>query len=122
MASGYNHSGGISGRVGSEQAGEESSESDGEAEPDKSFRRRLSSSGEIKRAVSFVCRICIDHYRAGSVLMERKRRGLCLHTPEFHFYLSTQRLCFATYLWLHAFSVLYHKTFDKLLICVIFRT
>ncbi|KDR19860.1 Diacylglycerol kinase eta [Zootermopsis nevadensis] len=52
MASGYNHSGGISGRVGSEQAGEESSESDGEAEPDKSFRRRLSTSGEIKRAAA----------------------------------------------------------------------
>jgi hypothetical protein len=59
MASSYKYSGGISRRVGSEQAGEESSESDGETEPAKSFRRRLSASREIKYAVSFVCRICI---------------------------------------------------------------
>jgi hypothetical protein len=72
MASGYKHSGGISRRVGNEQAGEDSSESDGEGEPAKSFHRRLSTSRQIKCAVSFVCSICIDHYLAGSMLLGAK--------------------------------------------------
>jgi len=68
MASSYKQGGGVARRVGTEQTGEESSESDGETEPAKSFHRRLSTNREIKCAVSFVCRICIDHSAAGSVL------------------------------------------------------
>lgn len=84
MASGYKNGGGASRTVSSEQTGEESSESDGETEPAKSFHRRLSTNREIKCAVSFVCRICIYHFPAGSVLwLELKRRGLCLHTTGF---------------------------------------
>ncbi|XP_049947196.1 diacylglycerol kinase eta-like [Schistocerca serialis cubense] len=39
-------------RVGQEQTGEESSESDGETEPAKSFHRRLSTNKEIKSSAA----------------------------------------------------------------------
>lgn len=68
MASGYDNGEGVAGTVGNEQTGEDSSESDGETEPAKSFHRRLSTNREIKCAVSFVCRIYIDHILAGSVV------------------------------------------------------
>jgi len=55
MASGYDNGRGVTGTVGTEQTGEDSSESDGEAEPAKSFHRRLSTNREIKCAVSFAC-------------------------------------------------------------------
>ncbi|XP_069681666.1 diacylglycerol kinase eta isoform X7 [Periplaneta americana] len=48
MASCSGRGGGASRRVGTEQAGEESSESDGETEPAISFHRRLSTNREIK--------------------------------------------------------------------------
>ena len=52
---------GAAGTVGTEQPGEESSESDGETEPAKSFHRSLSTNREIKCAVSSVCRIYIEY-------------------------------------------------------------
>ena len=65
MASGNQNGGGV---TGTEQTGEDSSESDGETEPAKSFHRRLSTNREIKCAVSFVYRIYIDQILAGSVV------------------------------------------------------
>ncbi|KAJ9585835.1 hypothetical protein L9F63_020537 [Diploptera punctata] len=53
MASGGKHGSGGARRISSEQTGEESSESDGETEPAKSFHRRLSTNREIKCSVSF---------------------------------------------------------------------
>lgn len=72
MASGFDSGGSVAGTIGTEQTGEESSESDGETEPAKSFHRRLSTNREIKCAVSFVCRIYIDHILAGSVVTGAK--------------------------------------------------
>lgn len=72
MASGFDNGRGVAGTVGTEQTGEESSESDGETEPAKSFHRRLSTNREIKRTVSFACRIYIDHILAGSVVVGAK--------------------------------------------------
>lgn len=69
MASGNDSGRGVAGTVGTEQTGEDSSESDGETEPAKSFHRRLSTNREIKCAVSFACRIYIDHILAGSVVV-----------------------------------------------------
>jgi hypothetical protein len=73
MASGYDYGSGEAGTVGTEQTGADSSESDGETEPAKSFHRRLSTNREIKCAVSLVCRIYIDHILAGSVVAGFKR-------------------------------------------------
>lgn len=69
MASGNDNARGEAGTVGTEQTGEDSSESDGETEPAKSFHRRLSTNREIKCAVSFACRVYIDHILAGSVVV-----------------------------------------------------
>ena len=52
MASGGKHGSSGARRISSEQTGEESSESDGETEPAKSFHRRLSTNREIKCSVS----------------------------------------------------------------------
>ncbi|XP_023710920.1 diacylglycerol kinase eta isoform X3 [Cryptotermes secundus] len=52
MASGCKNGGGAARTVSSEQTCEESSESDGETEPAKSFHRRLSTNREIKRAAT----------------------------------------------------------------------
>jgi hypothetical protein len=59
MASGSRYGVGASRTVSSELTGEESSESDGETEPAKSFHRRISTNREIKCAVSFVYTISI---------------------------------------------------------------
>jgi hypothetical protein len=86
MAYGYSYVKSPSRAVSSQLTGEESSESDGETEPAKSFHRRISTNREIKCAVSFVYTICIHHFPANSVLwLGLKRRGLCLHTTGFFF-------------------------------------
>jgi hypothetical protein len=54
MESGCDNGRGVASTVGTEQTGEDSSESDGETEPAKSFHRRLSTNREIKCAVSSV--------------------------------------------------------------------
>ncbi|PSN33987.1 hypothetical protein C0J52_22493 [Blattella germanica] len=70
MASGGKHGSGGARRIGTEQTGEESSESDGETEPAKSFHRRLSTNREIKCAVSFNCKIYIDYIPGRCVVTE----------------------------------------------------
>ncbi|XP_068086403.1 diacylglycerol kinase eta [Anabrus simplex] len=52
MASSSGRTVGVTHRIGSEQTGEESSESDGETEPAKSFHRRLSTNRDIKGSAS----------------------------------------------------------------------
>ena len=58
MASGGKHGSRGARRISSEQTGEESSESDGETEPAKSFHRRLSTNREIKCSVMIDCHFC----------------------------------------------------------------